>query len=138
MLLFPHFFCNMQSNPHLINHLGLPRQTYFLINTIQLFCNDLGPHSHQIHSKSHGKIYPIKCFLKFCRKPVFVQAFIGCFFLEKQCMFWKKHMTPPWKNLQYFCWKIKLFFKNAVFSNDFKENTCKIDVSLHQIYAFGV
>jgi hypothetical protein len=81
--------CNMQSNPHLINHLGLPRQTYFLINTIQLFCNDLGPHSHQIHSKSHGKIYPIKCFLKFCRKPVFVQAFIGCFFWKNNVCFGK-------------------------------------------------
>ena len=54
-------FCNMQSNPHLINHLGLARQTYFLRSTIQLFYNDLGPRSHQIHSKSHGKIYPIKC-----------------------------------------------------------------------------
>ena len=132
----------MQSNPHWIDHLGLARQTYFLRNTIQLFYNDLGPRSHQIHSKSHGKIYPIKCLFEdffswnqFLFKPLL-------FFLNKRnnVIFgntWLHHD----KIFNIFVEKPS-FSSNIYFPNNFQEITCKFtsnlhiikSVSLHQTY----
>ena len=89
----------MQSNPGLINHLGLPMQIHFLKSKIQMFCNDLGPSSHQIHSHVHGQIYPKKCLVE-------------VFLMEKmtdQTFFWK-HTCFFFLN-QVFLNKIYIFFE---------------------------